>query len=91
MRVVTVNRPDRKLTKKKKYSEITPPKLGASLRSEILDLLCVYIYTYIFRIGSSYSGPVPSIASSVKPKAEIPDTWLALVISHVSQLQSPKM
>ena len=81
MRVVTVNRPDRKLTKKKKYSEITPPKLGCQFE----------IRNFGFRIGSSYSGPVPSIASSVKPKAEIPDTWLALVISHVSQLQSPKM
>ena len=50
MRVVTVNRPDRKLTKKKKYSEITPPKLGASLRSEILDLLCVYIYIHTYSV-----------------------------------------
>ena len=51
--------------------------------------ICIIIYTYSV-LGPAIQAQSPP-SSSVKPKAEIPDTWLALVISHVSQLQSPKM
>lgn len=75
------------------------PNWGASLRSQNLDLYCiyiyiVYIYTYIFRIGSSYWGPVPSIASSVKPKAEIPgsgDFPITVTIPEDVTLSAQKM
>ena len=75
MRVVTVNRPDRKLTKNKKYSEITPPKLGCQFEIQKFWIYysILYIYTYSV-LGPAIQAQSPP-SSSVKPKAEIPDTW----------------
>ena len=47
MRVVTVNRPDRKLTKNKKYSEITPPKLGCQFEIQKFWIYYSILYIYI--------------------------------------------